>query len=98
MPRTCRRQQWSVYLIRCRDRSLYTGIATDVARRFAEHQRQDGRGARYLRGRSPLRLVFQHTVGSRSRALKVEFRIKRLTKAKKERLVRNGDLAMVASR
>jgi putative endonuclease len=89
------RGRWSVYVIRCRDRSLYTGIATDVARRFAEHQKGGGKGAKYLSGRGPLRLVFQHTVGSRSRALKVEYRIKRLTKAKKERLVRSGDLSIV---
>jgi putative endonuclease len=91
------RSHWSVYLIRCRDRSLYTGITTDVDRRFAEHQRQDGRGARYLRGRGPLRLVFRHSIGSRGRALEIERRIKRLPKSKKERLVRSGDLTTVSS-
>jgi putative endonuclease len=71
---------YSVYLIRCRDGSLYTGIATDVERRLAEHR--DGRkGARYLRGRGPLSLVFQRHIGSRSLASRIEARIKRLSKA-----------------
>ena len=89
------RQRWSIYLVRCRDGSLYTGIATDVPRRFAEHQRQGGRGAKYLSGRGPLRLVFQQPIGDRSRALTVEHCIKQLPKAKKERLVRSGDLSIV---
>ena len=93
---TRQRQRWSVYLIRCRDRSLYTGIATDVARRFSEHQRSGGRGAKYLSGRGPLRLVFQLPVGSRNLALKLEHRIKRLPKAKKERLVRRGALPHIS--
>ncbi|MFQ5748734.1 MAG: GIY-YIG nuclease family protein [Planctomycetota bacterium] len=83
---------WHVYLVRCEDRSLYTGIATDVARRFEEHQQGAGRGSRYLRGRGPLELAFQQPVGTRSLALKVEQRIKKLSKAGKEDLVsgRNG--------
>ena len=89
---TRRRQRWSVYLIRCQDQSLYTGIATDVARRFAEHQQSGGRGAKYLAGRGPLRLVFKQPVGSKSLALRIEHRIKRLPKAKKERLIRGGAL------
>jgi len=74
---------YSVYLVRCRDGSLYTGIATDVARRLAEHE--DGRkGAKYLRGKGPLNLVFQQDIGDRSLALRVESRVKRLTKREKE--------------
>ncbi len=88
-------QRWSVYMVRCRNGSLYTGIATDVARRFAEHRKNGGKGARYLRGRGPLRLVFQQAVGSRSLALRLEHRIKRLPKVKKERLVRSRDLSLV---
>lgn len=75
--------EWSVYLIRCGDGSLYTGIATDVARRFSEHQR-GARGSRYLRGRGPLSLVFQHAVGSRSDASRVEHVIRKLPKRDKE--------------
>jgi len=73
---------FSVYLVRCRDGSLYTGIATDVARRLIEHE--DGaRGAKYLRGKGPLKLVYQKQVGDRSLASKIESRIKRMTKAEK---------------
>ncbi|MGD8990058.1 MAG: GIY-YIG nuclease family protein [Desulfobacterales bacterium] len=80
--------KWYVYMLRCRDDSLYTGIATDVERRYAEHQ--SNQGAKYLRGRGPLSIVFKHRVGQRSRALKVERNIKRLPKKKKEALVETG--------
>ena len=78
---------WSVYIIRCRDNSLYTGISNDVERRFSEHADQAKRCARYLRGRGPLKLVFQADVGSRRKALKMERRIKKMSKADKEMLV-----------
>lgn len=77
---------WHLYLLRCRDGSLYTGISTDVARRLAAHSA--GRGARRLRGRGPLELVFSCPVGERSAALRLEHRVKRLRRADKERLVR----------
>jgi len=79
---------WHLYLIRCHNGSLYTGITTDVARRFAEHQGNSGAGAKYLRGRGPLVLVFQKNLGSRSIALGVESKVKRLSKVKKEELVK----------
>jgi putative endonuclease len=79
---------WYLYLVRCRDGSLYTGITTDVARRFAEHQESKGAGAKYLRGREPLVLVFQKKLGSRSLALGVESKVKKLSKARKEELIR----------
>ena len=72
-------------MIRCHDGSLYTGIATDVARRLAEHQK--GVGARYVRGRGPLELVLSHPAGSHSEALRLEQRIKRLPKGVKEDIV-----------
>ena len=74
-------------MIRCRDGSLYTGIAIDVERRLAEHRAADGRGARYLRGRDPLKVVLRKRIGSKSLALRLERRIKRLPKARKEALV-----------
>ncbi len=80
---------WYLYLVRCRDGSLYTGITTDVARRFREHQENKGAGAKYLRGRGPLELVFQKKLGSRSRALAVESKVKKLSKARKEELIRS---------
>jgi putative endonuclease len=80
--------EWHVYIIRCRDGSLYTGIATDVARRLEEHK--DNRGAKYLRGRGPLSLVFEHRVGTRGQALKVERHIKGLSRREKEKLILDG--------
>lgn len=78
---------WSVYLLRCGDGSLYTGIATDVARRVEQHRA--GRGAKYLRGRGPLELVAARAVGDRSRALRIELAIKARPRAEKEALVRD---------
>ncbi len=77
--------EWFLYLIRCKGGQLYTGIATDVERRFTEHQ--SGKGAKYLRGKTPLRLVFQKKVGSRSEALKLEASVKRWPKADKEKMI-----------
>lgn len=82
--------QWHLYLIRTGDGNLYAGITTDVARRFAEHQSGGSRCARYLRGRAPLQLAFRRRLGSRSLALKVERRIKRLPKCEKEQIVRSN--------
>jgi len=79
---------WFLYLIRCKDGSLYTGITTDVDRRFAEHQ--SGKGAKYLRGKTPLTLVFQQKIGSRSAALKAEASIKKLSKVEKEAIINTG--------
>ncbi len=78
---------WSIYLLRCGDGSLYTGIATDVSRRVAEH-REGERGAKYLRGRGPLELVYQQEIGDRGLAAKIEHRVKQLPKEHKEDLDR----------
>jgi putative endonuclease len=75
-------------MVRCRDGALYTGIACDVERRLAEHR--CGAGAKYLRGRGELHLVFRQRVGSRSRALQVERAVKRLSKRRKEELAASG--------
>ena len=79
---------WYLYLVRCHNGNLYTGITTNVARRFAEHQENKGAGAKYLRGRGPLKLVFQKKLGSRSLALTAESKVKKLSKARKEELIR----------
>ena len=79
---------WSVYMVRCSDGSLYTGISADVERRFEEHAAGGRKSAKYLRGRGPLKLIFKKLVGTRSEALVEERRVKRLTKAQKEALVR----------
>jgi putative endonuclease len=80
---------WYVYIVRCNDDSLYTGITTDVERRLAQHE--SGRGAKSLRARGPLCLELQAPVGSRGAALRVEARIKRLRKSDKERLLGDGE-------
>ena len=83
---------WHLYLVRCQDGSLYTGITTNVARRFAQHQEDRGAGAKYLRGRRPLTLVFQKKLGSRSLALGVESKVKKLSKARKEELIKSQEI------
>lgn len=79
-------ESWTIYMLRCGDGSLYTGIATDVSRRVAEHE-QGRRGSRYLRGRGPLQLVFQWDVEGRSLASRAEYRVKALSRFEKEKLI-----------
>jgi len=80
-------------MVRCGDGSLYTGIATDVARRFAQHQKGGPAGSKYLKGRGPLTLVFSMKIGDKSAALKMESRIKRMPKADKERMIAEPEAA-----
>ena len=75
---------WFVYIVRCADRSLYTGVTTDAPRRVAEHN--DGRGARYTRSRGPVSLVYLESVEDRGAALRREHEIKRMTVEGKRRL------------
>ncbi|MDO8558129.1 MAG: GIY-YIG nuclease family protein [bacterium] len=72
---------YSVYLIRCKDGSIYTGIATDVRRRFAEHK--EGKGGRYTRSHGVKKILYAERCGSRSTALKKEARLKSLRRDKK---------------
>ncbi|MGL5120864.1 MAG: GIY-YIG nuclease family protein [Plesiomonas shigelloides] len=81
---------WWLYMVRMADGRLYTGISTDVARRFSQHV--NGKGARALRGKGPLTLVWQQQVGARSVALKLEYRLKRWRKARKEALINSPTL------
>jgi putative endonuclease len=74
-----------VYILRCGDGTLYTGIALDVLARLAQHQA--GKGARYTRGRGPVELAYQEPASSRSAASRREVAIKRLTRAEKLQLV-----------
>ncbi|MEC8613789.1 MAG: GIY-YIG nuclease family protein [Verrucomicrobiota bacterium] len=76
-------EAWSVYIIRCADSTLYTGISTNVTRRFEEHASNSRRSAKYLRGRTPLELIYAKEIGTQSEATIVERRIKALTKAQK---------------
>ena len=77
---------WFVYILRCGDGSLYTGITDDVNRRLEAHR--SGKGAKYTRGRGPLELVYQEELPDKSAALKREFAIKQLTRAEKLKLLK----------
>ncbi len=79
--------QWFLYLVRCRNGTLYAGISTDVQRRFAEHQQGGAKGARYLRGKGPLTLVFQMPVADRSEATRLELWLKKQPRRVKERII-----------
>lgn len=72
-------------MIRDNSGRLYTGISTDVLRRF--HQHQQGTGARALRGKGPLQLVWQQVAGTHSEALRLEYRLKQWSKERKEALL-----------
>jgi len=80
---------WFLYMVRCKNGHIYTGISTDVERRFAEHQA--GKGAKYLRGKGPLKLVYQKKIGSRSEALKAEISMKKMSKSDKEKTIDKAD-------
>ncbi len=78
--------QFRLYIVRCADGALYTGIATDVERRLAEHE-AGSRGARFLRGRAPFELVFDEAAGNRAQASRLEYRVKRLPRRQKLELI-----------
>jgi len=78
--------QYSLYILRCADGSLYTGIALDVGRRLRQHESGIG-GAKYLRGRGPLTLEFQAPVGDRRAASQAEYMVKKLARLDKEHLI-----------
>ena len=77
-----------VYIVRCSDNSLYTGITTDINRRIREHN-ETKKGAKYTKSRRPVSLVYSALIGNRSSAQKEEYRIKKLNKIKKQELVDN---------
>lgn len=83
---------WSLYLLRCRDGSYYTGVTTDINRRLLEHQ--EGKASRYTRTRRPIVLVYQEECGTRSRSLARECAVKSLSRQRKEELIsgRKADL------
>ena len=76
---------WYLYILRCGDGTLYTGITTDVERRLEAHRQ--GRGAKYTRGRGPLELAYQEKCETHSEALKREYAVKQLPRDEKERLI-----------
>jgi putative endonuclease len=84
------RSRWWVYILRCRDATLYTGITTDPAARLSAHNA--GRGARYTRGRRPVALVHLEPAPNRAEAQRREAAIKRLSRARKEGLAEHSPL------
>ena len=74
---------WQVYILKCSDDSLYTGITTDVERRVAEHNGHGGKGARYTRSRRPVELIYSEACENRSSASKREASIKQLSRTAK---------------
>ena len=80
-------QTWNVYIVRCADGSLYTGIATDVARRVEEHNANNLLAARYTRTRRPVVLVYREAAATRSAAGKREYELKQMSREEKEVLM-----------
>lgn len=77
---------WKLYILRCGDGTLYTGIATDVEKRLEAHR--SGKGAKYTRGRGPLELVYQEECGDHSAALRRELAVKALSREEKQNLLK----------
>ncbi|MEL6200148.1 MAG: GIY-YIG nuclease family protein [Pseudomonadota bacterium] len=95
MTRPTEGSDWSLYVLRCADGSLYTGISPDVAARLEAHRA--GRGSRYLRGRAPLVLVAEVSVGDRAAASRAEYQFKQLARRDKLRLLEQGLEAFIES-
>ena len=85
-------KQWCVYILRCGDGSLYTGVTDDFPRRLEAHR--SGKGAKYTRGRGPLEPVYRENLPDMSAALKREYAIKRLSRAEKLRLVMQSEYSI----
>lgn len=82
---------WYTYILRCADGSLYSGITTDLARRFREHASGTKKGAKYTKQHPPVRFEAAWQSATRAEASRLEYRLKRLTKAEKEALI-DGEL------
>jgi putative endonuclease len=81
---------WYLYVVRTVDNFLYTGITTDVDRRYAEHCAGGARASRYLRAHPPAELLWSRPIGSKGAALKAEYRFKQFPRTEKERLILGG--------
>jgi putative endonuclease len=81
---------WFVYMLRCADDTLYTGITTDLERRLKEHNSDNKKGAKYTRVRRPVQLVYSEEKTDRSSAGKREYEIKQFSRAKKNQLIKNS--------
>jgi len=81
---------WSVYILKCADNSLYTGITTNVERRLYEHNSDNKKGARYTRARRPVNLIYQENYKNRSEASKREHVLKSMNRREKIQLIESG--------
>ena len=81
------KSEWRVYILRCADNSLYTGVTSDLPRRLRQHNGEIVGGARYTRARRPIELVWSEPAASKSDALKREHALKQLGRAQKESLL-----------
>ena len=80
--------QWTLYILKCKDDSYYTGITNDLHKRISDHE--NGKGAKYTRGRGPFKIVYQEAAENRSEASKREIEIKKLSRIEKEKLIKRG--------
>lgn len=81
---------WTVYILRCADDTLYTGITTDLERRIVEHNNDNKKGAKYTRVRRPVTPVYRESSASRATASRREHQLKKLTRPEKKRLIKLG--------
>ena len=86
-----KQSEWFVYIIQSEKGHLYTGITTDVERRFKEHSDSTKKGAKYFRGKVPVEVVYQKTFKDRSTASKYECLVKKMTRAGKLKLILGRD-------
>ncbi len=82
-------KQWILYILKCHDGSLYTGITNDLARRLKQHS--EGTASRYTRSRLPVRILFQEPCRGKSEALRKEYAMKALTRKQKELYIKNHE-------
>ncbi len=81
-------QRWDLYIIKCGDGSLYTGVAIDAKKRFEEHKSGGRLCAKYLRGRGPLKMVYKKSVKDKILAMQLEYRVKQLSRVEKLALIK----------
>jgi len=82
---------WTVYILRCADDSLYTGITNEISRRVTEHNNDNKKGARYTRTRRPVNLVYQEDCNDRAHASRREYELKKMSRQEKLRLLQLAD-------
>ncbi|MCM3719895.1 GIY-YIG nuclease family protein [Fictibacillus phosphorivorans] len=85
-----------VYILECGDGTYYTGYTNEISQRIRKHE--EGKGAKYTRGRGPFKLVFQQSFSTKQEAMRFEFAIKKLSRAAKERIIKEGSVPHVAAK